>query len=210
MRMSYVMRTTMVIGACTIAAATAGCGSVAGGATTSSNSISVPPAASASPGSCTNPQLSSATSPVTQVALTVGDLPPGGPAVEQISDGKMNRIANTDQRGFANAGNTYRIEDDVVLDTSVPTAAADYPQLRDAAKTQFATITTTSSPLTLGCQADVFIGTAATGYSQVGVAFQDGDVIAVVLVVNAAAPVDPAFAQAVALAQDQKIVAAAT
>ncbi|MGH3579924.1 MAG: hypothetical protein ACRDU0_20520, partial [Mycobacterium sp.] len=109
----------------------------------------------------------------------------------------------------ANAGNTYRVEDDVVLDASTQTAAADYPQLRDAAKTQFVTITSTSSPANLGCQADEFVGKNATGYSQVGIAFQDGDVIAVVLVVNSAAPVDPGFVGAIASAQDQKIVAAA-
>ena len=54
------------------------------------------------------------------------------------------------------------------------------------------------------------MGKASTGYSQVGIAFQDGDVIVVVLVVNSAGPVDAAFASAVALAQDQKIVATAT
>jgi hypothetical protein len=122
----------------------------------------------------------------------------------------MNKITNTDQRGFATVGNTYRIEDDVVLEASTQTAAADYAQLRDAAKTQFATVTSTSTPATLGCVADEFVGKTSTGYSQVGVAFQDGDVIAVVLVVNSAAPVDPAFAAAVALAQDQKIVAASS
>jgi hypothetical protein len=208
--MMHVMRTTVVIGACAIAVTVAGCGGTAGVATTSSSALSVPPLASSSPVSCANPELSSATAPVSQVALTVSDLPPGGPALEQISDGEMNKTANTDQRGFSNTGNTYRIEDDVVLDSSALTAAADYPQLRDAAKTQFSTITTTSPAPTLGCQADEFIGKAATGYSQVGVAFQDGDVIAVVLTVNSVAPVDPAFAEAVALAQDQKIVAAAT
>ena len=114
--------------------------------------------------------------------------------LEQISDGEMNNTPNTDQRGFANPGNTYRIEDDVVLDASTQTATADYPQLRDAAKTQFASVTTTSSLVDLGCQADEFIGKTVNGYSQVGIAFQDGDVIAVVLVVNSAAPVDPAFA----------------
>ena len=51
----------------------------------------------------------------------------------------MNSTANTDQRGFANATNTYRVEDDVVLDASTQAATADYPQLREAAKTQFAT-----------------------------------------------------------------------
>jgi hypothetical protein len=121
----------------------------------------------------------------------------------------MHNTVNTDQRGFANAANTYRIEDDVILDASTQTATADYPQLRDAAKTQFSSITSTSTPSTLGCQADEFVGKTVNGYSQVGLAFQDGDVIVVVLLVNSAAPVDPAFAEAVATAQDQKIVAAA-
>jgi hypothetical protein len=213
MRMSHVTRTTMVIGACAVAVAAAGCGGAAAVATATSDPTSGLPSASASAAAsasaCANPLVSSVTSPVTQLALTVSQLPPGGPPLEQISDGEMNKTANTDQRGFANAGNTYRVELDVVLDASTQTAAADYAQLRDAAKTQFATITTTSSPASLGCQADEFVGRTSTGYSQVGIAFQDGDVIAVVLVVNSAAPVDPAFAAAVALAQDEKIVAAA-
>jgi hypothetical protein len=147
---------------------------------------------------------------VTQLALTVSDLPPGGPALEQISDGEMNNTVNTDQRGFSNVANTYRIEDDVVLDASPQAASADYPQLRDTTKSLFAKVTSASSPATLGCQADEVVGTTSTGYSQVGVTFQDGDVIVVVLVVNSAAVVDPAFAAAVALAQDQKVVAAAS
>ena len=209
MRMSYVTRTTLAIGACAVAVGTAGCGGAAGVATATSDPNSGLPSASASTSVCANPQVTSATSPVTRLALTVSELPPGGPPLAQISDGEMNKTANTDQRGFANAGNTYRVEYDVVLDASTQTATADYPQLRDAAKTQFATITSTSSPANLGCQADEFVGKTSNGYSQVGIAFQDGDVIAVVLVVNSAAPVDPPFAASVALAQDQKIVAAA-
>lgn len=209
MRMSYITRTTLAIGACAVMGATASCGSDATVATTTSDPSAGLPSASASPSVCANPQVTSATSPVTQLALTVSDLPPGGPPLEQISDGEMNKTANTDQRGFANTGNTYRVEDDVVLDTSTQAASADYPLLREAVKAQFAKLTSASSPATLGCQADEFVGKASTGYSQVGIAFQDGDVIALVLVVNSAAPVDAAFATAVALAQDQKIVAAA-
>jgi len=209
MRIDNVMRTTLVIGACAIAVATAGCGGAAAATPAAPSSTGALPAASASAAPCANPQVNATTSPVTQLTLTVSELPPGVPPLEQISDGEMNKITNTDQRGFANVTNTYRIEDDVVLEASTQTAAADYAQLRDAAKTQFSTIASTSSPATLGCAADEFVGKTVTGYSQVGVAFQEGDVIGVVLVVNSAAPVDPAFAVAVALAQDQKIVAAA-
>ena len=206
--MSHVGRAALRIAGCGLAAATAGCGSAAGLAPASPTPTGVVPTAAATAAACANPQVSSAHSPVTQLALNVTDLPSGGPTLVQISDGKMNNTANTDQRGFANTGNTYRIEDDVVLEASTQTATADYPQLREAAKTQFATVTTTSSPASLGCQADEFVGTNSTGYSQVGIAFQDGDVIAVVLLVDAAAPVDSTFAGAVALAQDQRIVAA--
>jgi len=208
--MSHVMHTTLVIGACAAAVATAGCGGAARVATATSDPTSGLASASPSASVCANPQVTSATSRITQLALTVRDLPPGGPPLAQISDGEMNKTANTDQRGFANTGNTYRVEDDVVLDTSTQAAAADYSQLRDAVKAQFATLTSSSSPATLGCQADEFVGKASTGYSQVGIAFQDGDVIALVLVVNSAAPVDAAFPTAVALAQDSKIVAAAS
>ena len=204
--MSYALRTTLVA----VAVATAGCGGVASVATTATQPTVLVPSASESPAGCANPDLISASSPVTQLALTVSDLPPGGPALEQISDGEMNNTVNTDQRGFSNVANTYRIEDDVVLDASPQAASADYPQLRDTTKSLFSKVTSASSPATLGCQADEVVGTTSTGYSQVGVTFQDGDVIVVVLVVNSAAVVDPAFAAAVALAQDQKVVAAAS
>jgi hypothetical protein len=201
--MSYSMRTTLVVGACAVAVATAGCGGVASVATTSVTT-------SASPQACANPTLTSETSPVTQLALTVTDLPPGGPALEQISDGEMSNTVNTDQRGFANVANTFRIEDDVVLDASPQAASADYPQLQTTTGALFTTLKDTSSPSALGCQAEAFVGTTSTGYSQVGIVFQDGDVISVILVVNSAATVDPAYAAAVALAQDQKIVAASS
>jgi hypothetical protein len=206
--MSQIMRTTLGIGACAVAVATAGCASLPGVATAAPHSAVVLPSPSASDAPCANPLVNATTAPVTQLTLSVSELPGGGPPLEQISDGEMNKITNTDQRGFANAGNTYRVEVDVVLEASTQTAAADYAQLRDAAKTQFSTVTSTSTPARLGCVADEFVGKTSTGYSQVGVAFQDGDVIAVVLVVNSAGPVNPAFAAAVALAQDQKIVAA--
>jgi hypothetical protein len=208
--MSHVVRGALRIASCGVAAATAGCGAPSGLATASPAPSTAVPTAAATAAACANPQVNSAHSPVERLALTVADLPSGGPSLVQISDGRMNNTANTDQRGFANPGNTYRIEDDVVLDASTQTATADYPQLRDAAKTQFATVTTTSLPASLGCQADEFVGTNSTGYSQVGIAFQDGDVIAVVLLVDAAKPVDSTFAGAVALAQDQRIVAAST
>ena len=204
------MRTTLAIGACVVVTVTAGCGGASSTASSDPASASPTPSASGTATACANPQLSAASSPVTQLALTVSDLPPGGPSLEQISDGEMNNTANSDQRGFANISNTYRIEDDVVLDPSALAATADYPQLRDATKTQFATVTSATSPAALGCVADEFIGKNRTSYSQVGIAFQEGDVIAVVLVVNSAAPVDPAFAEAVAQAQDQKIASATT
>ena len=204
------MRGALRIAGCGVAAATAGCGGTAALATASPAPTTAVPTAAATAAACANLQVNAAHSPAERLALTVADLPSGGPSLVQISDGRMNNTANTDQRGFANTGNTYRIEDDVVLDASTQTATADYPQLRDAAKTQFATVTTTTPPASLGCQADEFVGTNSTGYSQVGIAFQDGDVIAVVLLVDAAKPVDSIFAGAVALAQDQRIVAAST
>jgi hypothetical protein len=206
--MGYITRTTLVVGVCAVAVATAGCGGVTSVATTSLAPTGTVPSTSASPQACANPDVTSETSPVAQLAITVSDLPPGGPSLEQISDGEMSNTANTDQRGFANVGNTFRIEDDVVLDASTQAASADYPQLPSTTRSLFTTLKTTSSPAALGCQADEFVGTTSTGYSQVGVVFQEGDVISVILVVNSAATVDPAYAAAVALAQDQKIVAA--
>lgn len=117
----------------------------------------------------------------------------------------MNSTANTDQRGFANPDNTFRIEDDVLLDTSAQAASADYAQLRDAAKSQVTTLTSSSSPSGLGSEADEYVGTTSAGYSEIGIVFQEGSVIAVVLVVDSDGTVDQSFAEAVAQAQDQKI-----
>ena len=184
--MSHVVRSALRIAGCGVAAATAGCGGAAGIATASPTPTDGGADGSGDRSSVRESSGQLCPFPGHAARARVADLPSGGPALVQISDGRMNNTANTDQRGFANTGNTYRIEDDVVLDASTQTATADYPQLRDAAKTQFATVTTTSSPAGLGCQADEFVGTNSTGYSQVGIAFQDGDVIAVVLLVDAA------------------------
>jgi hypothetical protein len=138
----------------------------------------------------------------------VQELPPGGPVLAQVSDGRMNSIANTDQRGFANPGNTYRIEDDVLLDTSSQAASADYAQLRDATKSQVTEQSSSSSPGGIGSQADEYIGKTAAGYSEIGIVFQEGGVIAVILIVNSSGPVAQSYAEAVAQAQDQKITSA--
>ena len=119
MRMSFVMRATMAIGACAVMGATAGCGAAMQRSQTASRTPPPDSAVSASPSRLVrNPQVTSATSPVLNSRSLSSDLPAGGPPLEQISDGEMNKTGNTDQRGFANTGNTYRIEDDVVLDTS--------------------------------------------------------------------------------------------
>jgi hypothetical protein len=185
-------RAATAIGACTAAAGLAACGSSSSIASASSSPSAVP-----SSGATASPSATSPTLTPNALALTVVDLPSGGPTLMQISDGEMNNTADTDQRGFANTGNTYRIEDDVLLDTSRQAAAADYPQLRDAAKGQFATLTSSSSPSGLGAQ--------ATGYSEIGIAFQDESVIAIVLLVDSNGSVAPTYAEAVAQAQDQKI-----
>jgi hypothetical protein len=140
--------------------------------------------------------------------LTVQELPLGGPLLAQISDGRMNSIANTDQRGFANPGNTYRIEDDVLLDTSPQAASADYAQLRDATRSQVMAQSSSSSPSGIGSQADEYIGKTSAGYSEIGIVFQEGSVIAVVLIVNSSGAVEQSFAEAVAQAQDRKIASA--
>jgi hypothetical protein len=193
-------RAATAIGACTAAAGLAACGSSSSIASASSSPSAVP-----SSGATASPSATSPTLTPNALALTVVDLPSGGPTLMQISDGEMNNTADTDQRGFANTGNTYRIEDDVLLDTSRQAAAADYPQLRDAAKGQFATLTSSSSPSGLGAQADEYIGKTSTGYSEIGIAFQDESVIAIVLLVDSNGSVAPTYAEAVAQAQDQKI-----
>jgi hypothetical protein len=193
-------RAATAIGACAATAGLAACGGSSSIATPSSSAAVVP-----SSSTTASPSATSATATPAAIALTVADLPSGGPTLTQISDGEMNNTANTDQRGFANTGNTYRIEDDVLLDTSPQAAAADYPQLRDAAKGQLAKISSTSSPSGFGAQADEYIGKTSAGYSEVGITFQDGSVIAIVLIVDSSGTVDPAYAEAVAHIQDQKI-----
>ncbi|HEY6469871.1 MAG TPA: hypothetical protein VI434_08890 [Candidatus Dormibacteraeota bacterium] len=202
--MSNFTRVALALGTGTLTIGLGGCGSTS--ATTSSSATATPAnSAFGTPSSSTAPTPGAAAS---ALALTVEDLPSGGPVLAQISDGEMNSTANTDQRGFANPGNTYRIEDDVLLDTSSQSASADYAQLRDAAKSQVTTLSSSSSPAGLGSEANEYVGTTSAGYSEVGIVFQEGSVIAVVLIVDSDGTVDPTFAAAVAQAQDQKIVAA--
>jgi hypothetical protein len=186
-RVSNVMRAVVAIGACAATVGIGACGS--------STTIATP-----------TPSPSPSTA-VAALALVVANLPVGGPTLTKISDGRMNNQPNTDQRGFANAANTYRIEDDVLVDTSTRSAAADYPQLRDATKIQVTTLSTSSTPAGLGSQVDEYIGRTSTGYSEIGITFQEGDVIAVLLLEDSAGTIDPSFAEAVARAQDQKIIA---
>jgi hypothetical protein len=203
--MSNCTRVALAVGASALTVGLGACGSSSAADSPTASPLSLP-SSSASPSVSAVPTPSAAAS---ALALTVQDLPSGGPLLEQISDGEMNSTANTDQRGFANPGNTYRIEDDVLLDTSSQAASADYAQLRDAVKSQVTSMSSSTSPGGLGSQADEYIGTTSAGYSEIGVVFQDGSVIAVVLIVDSSGTVAQTFAEAVARAQDQKIALAA-
>jgi hypothetical protein len=204
--MSNVTRAALAIGVCAAGIGVAACGSGTSAATPSSHATVGAAPSSASPASASSTPSAAAAA----IVLTVADLPQGGPTLTQISDGEMGNQPTTDQRGFANTGNSYRIEDDVLVDTSTQSAAADYPQLRDATKAQVTTITSTSMPSGLGSQGDEYIGTTSTGYSEIGITFQEGDVIAVLLLEDSSGAVDQTYAEAVAHAQDQKIRAAAS
>lgn len=192
-----------LVGACAISVAISACGS----STTSATATPSPSGVFAVPSSSATatPSTSAAAG---ALALTLAELPTDGLTLTQISDGKMNNQPNTDQRGFANAANTYRIEDDVLVETSTQSAAADYPQLRDATKSQVKTLSSSLTPVGLGSQADEYIGTTSAGYSDIGITFQEGNVIAVLLLENSTGAVDQSFAEAVARAQDQKMLAA--
>jgi hypothetical protein len=198
--MSHVMRVVIAVGMCAATAGIAACGSATTAATPSPSALVVTPSGSA----VTSP---SAGAVVASIALLVTDIPAGGPPLKQISNGEMNNQPNTVQRGFANVTNTFRIEDDGLVDTSIQAATADYPQLRDATKAQVTTLAVSTIPSGLGSQANEYIGTTATGYSEIGNTFQEGAVIAVLLLENSAGTVDRSFAEAVARVQDQKILA---
>jgi hypothetical protein len=197
------IRAAVAVGACASGVGISACGSATTTATPSPSpsGVFVAPSSSAT-------ATPSASAVAGALALTLAELPTGGLTLIQISDGRMNNQPNTDQRGFANAGNTYRIEDDVLVDTSTQSATADYPQLRDATKSQVTTLSSSLTPLGLGSQANEYIGKTSAGYSDIGITFQEGDVIAVLLLENATGTVDQSFAEAVARAQDQKILAA--
>jgi hypothetical protein len=198
--MSNVMRVVIAVGMCAATAGLAACGSTTTAVTPSPSALVVTPSSSAT-------ASPSANTVVASIALVVTDIPAGGPPLAQISNGEMNNQPNTVQRGFANVTNTFRIEDDGLVDTSIPAATADYPQLRDATKAQVTTLAVSTTPSGLGSQANEYIGTTATGYSEIGITFQEGAVIAVLLLENSAGTVDRSFAEAVARVQDQKILA---
>jgi hypothetical protein len=206
--MSMFMRAGLVISVCAAAAGLGACGSTPTPTPTPSASHGAPSGSASASASASAP-ANTPSAAAAAIVLVVGDLPPGGPSLNQISDGEMNNTPNTDQRGFANADNTYRIEDDVLIDTSTQAAAADYSQLRDAAKAQVATLTNSVTPGGFGSQANEYIGKTSAGYSTIGITFQDGGVIAIVLIVDSTGTVDQTYAEGVARAQDDNIVAAA-
>jgi hypothetical protein len=196
-------RAVVAIGASALTVGIAACGS----STTTATPTPSPSGVVAAPASSAT-ATPSASAAASAFALTLAEVPTNGLTLTQISDGKMNNQANTDQRGFANAANTYRIEDDVLIDTSTQSATADYPQLRDATKSQVTKLSSSLTPVGLGSQANEYIGTTSAGYSDIGITFQEGSVIAVLLLENATGIVDQSYAEAVARAQDQKILAA--
>ncbi len=203
--MSSFTRAALAVGACATTVGLGACGSTSAPASVSAAAIgSQPTSAFGTPSSSASTTPNAAASALT---LTVQDLPSGGPLLTQISDGEMNSTVNTDQRGFANSDNTYRIEDDVLLDTSSQAASADFAQLRDATRSQV-TGETSSSPSGIGSQVDEYIGKTSAGYSEIGIVFEEGSVIAVVLIVDSSGMIDPTFAEAVARAQDQRIASA--
>jgi hypothetical protein len=199
MSMTNVMRIVIAVGMCAATAGIAACGSTTTAATPSPSALAVTPSSSAT--------ASPSAIRVASIALVVTDIPAGGPPLAQISNGEMNNQPNTVQRGFANVTNTFRIEDDGLVDTSIQSATADYPQLRDATKAQVTTLAVSTTLSGLGSQANEYVGTTATGYSEIGITFQEGAVIAVLLLENSAGTVDRSFAEAVARVQDQKILA---
>jgi hypothetical protein len=123
----------------------------------------------------------------------------------QISDTVPQSEA--DQRIFRDQFNTLHIEDDVQVYPSPGDATSDYGSALNGIKSAFTTLsghTTTA----LGSVSDEYLGTGKDGYSVVGIAFQEAEVIGVVFVEVASGTVDAAYAEAVARAQDQKIRAA--
>jgi hypothetical protein len=202
------VRAVVAIGACAATVGVAACGDTTTTLTPSPTGVASTPSGSAATTPTSSPATPTSNVVAAAIALTLADLPAGSPALTQISDGLMDNQPDTDQRGFANVANTYRIEDDLLIDTSTQSAAADYSQLRDATKAQVTNLSLASTLTGLGSQADEYVGTTSAGYSDVGITFQQGDVIAVLLLENAAGNVDPAYAIACARAQDSKIVAA--
>jgi hypothetical protein len=193
------MREAVVV-ACAVGLITcvAACGGTAAGTPTPSKTVSPTPTPSASPSSA--PTLAST------LALVVSDLPAGGPSLSQISDGLLNGVANTDQRVFANSDNTYRLEDDIIPDSSPDAAESDYATIRNAAQSNVATLSSHVSPGGIGSQADEYIGKDASGRSIIAISFQEGSVIVACLEVASFGTVEQSFAESVAEAQDQKIL----
>jgi hypothetical protein len=204
----------VAVAAAALALAISGCGSASASPANTAAGHSSPSPAATTPTATPTPvpsasaSTSSSGGAAASLALTESDLPSGGPSLSQISDGLLNSVANTDQRVFANSDNTYRLEDDIILDASAAAATSDYSSIRNAAQGNVATISSQSSPSGLGSQADEFIGLDSSGRSIIAISFQEGSVIAAVLEVASTGTVDPSFAESVAEAQDQKILAA--
>jgi len=148
----------------------------------------------------------SASPSAASLELTVADLPCAGPRLTQVSDGLLNNTPNTAQRVFANSGNTYRVEDDIIVDTSASQAHTDYQQFADAAKKNYASVSATSSPSGLGSDSTELAGTAPNGYSLLSIAWDEGSVLVALLFESSTGPVDQTFAEDTAHAQANLIL----
>ena len=132
-----------------------------------------------------------------------------GPNDPLIEAGGQVVVPSSEQRVFDDRANTLHIEDDLQFYGSGAAASADYASFLDATRAVVTSIASYSSP-SIGSQSEEYVGTDNSGHSTVAVDFQEGTVLGVIFVSVFTGNADAAYAEAVAGAQDQKILKGST
>ena len=183
-----------------IGAATA-CGS------TAATSIKArPPIPRPSPSASPAPAQNAATRlMLNEEQVGIGFEPRPSDALSQVSDGLLSGQDNTDNRVFRDSANQLHIEDALVVKASQSDADFESASARDDGVKRLLTTVASHTMPSIGGHADEFVGIDAQGDSTVGISFQEGNVLGLIIVSALAATVPTAYVEAFAMAQDEKI-----
>lgn len=140
------------------------------------------------------------------LVLTTAELPSSsGETWTQVADGELNGQASTHQRGWQNADNSQRIEIDVDVLPDVSSAASAWPSWCQTIQSKITITRSPQCPSNMSTACITNTGTTSDNKSESVFTWQDGSVLAALLLIKANGPVDESFSGDIAAVQDKKI-----